>query len=141
MTDKAIYFGADMFGTCTMLFQFALFAIEAFGFALTLFLSAIESQLVVASFWILPPLVQPVRIWFPKRRRKPPDPTKLNKQSTIGTHPAHPIINWSLPSFHNNCKRGRLAAEAICGMDGACPDQQLPAKYTQGINTTHRKPK
>ena len=80
MTDEAIYFGADMFGMRTMLFQFVLFAIEAFGFALTLFLSALENQLIVVSFWSSASLILPVQIWFRKRRRNPPgeisDPTQ-----------------------------------------------------------------
>jgi len=104
MTAEATFLGADiMFGTRTMLFQIALLAIEAFGFALTLFLSALENQLIVMSFWSSTSAILPVRIWFWKRRRKPPDPTNLNKQSNIGTHPA-------LPSHNNHCKRGRRTA-------------------------------
>ena len=55
MTFETIFLGADMFGTPgmfgtrTMLFLFALFAIKAFGLALTLFLSVLESQLIVMS--------------------------------------------------------------------------------------------
>ena len=47
MTLEAIFLGADMFGTRTMLFLFALFAIKAFDLALTLLLSVLESQLIV----------------------------------------------------------------------------------------------
>ena len=42
--------GANLW-TRDMLFQGALFAMKAFGLALTLFLSVLESQLVVALSW------------------------------------------------------------------------------------------
>ena len=100
-----------MFGTRTMLFLFALFAIKAFGLALTLFLSVLESQLIVTSIWSSLSLVLPVRIWHRKRRRKPPDKSNQQHQpSNIRPHPAHPNIDWSLPSFDHDCKRGRQAA-------------------------------
>ena len=99
-----------MFGTRTMLFLFALFAIKAFGLALTLFLSVLESQLIVMSIRSSVSPVLPVRIWFRKRRRKPPDKSNQIQPSNIGPHPAHPNINWVLPSFDSYRKRGRRAA-------------------------------
>ena len=52
MTTEALFLGADiMFGARTMIFQFALFPIKAFGRALTLLLSTLESQLIVRLFW------------------------------------------------------------------------------------------
>jgi len=110
MTFETIFLGADMFGTRAMLLLFALFAIKAFGHALTLFLSVLESQLIVMSIRSSVSPVLPVRIWFRKRRRKPPDKSNQIQPSNIGPHPAHPNTDWSLSSFNNDCKRGRQAA-------------------------------
>ena len=52
MTFESAFLGAETFGTRTMLFRLALFAIGAFGFALTLFLSAVKRKLVITLPWI-----------------------------------------------------------------------------------------
>ena len=101
-------------GTRDMLFLCALFAMKAFGLALTLFLSVLKSQLVVALSWNSASLVLSIRIWFRKRRRKPPDGDKTN--CNIRPHPAHPIIFWALPLLDNECKRGREAANKYSNM-------------------------
>ena len=110
MTFETIFLGADMFGTRAMLLLFALFAIKAFGLALTLFLSVLESQLIVMSIWSSVSLVLTVRIWFWKRKRKPPDKSNQIQPSNIEPHPADPNINWGLPPFNKHRKRGRGAA-------------------------------
>ena len=107
MTFETIFLGADMFEMPAMLLLFALFAIKAFGLALTLFLSVLESQLIVMSIWSSVSLVLTVRIWFWKRRRKPPDKSNQIQPSNIRAHPAHPNIDWSLPSFNKYRKQGR----------------------------------
>ena len=129
MTFESALLVAEIFGTFgtrTMLFQLALFAIEAFGFALTLFLSAVERKLVVTLSWICISPV-PIGTWHRKRRRKPPDPTNLNKQSNIGTHPA-------LPSHNNHCKRGRRTANnnfnlTSAAIRGAAPGRILTLHF------------
>ena len=104
-----------MFGTRTMLFLFALFAIKAFGLALTLFLSVLESQLIVMSIWSSDSLVLSVQIWFWKRRRKPPDLPKSNQvhQQNINNfrpNQPHPTVTSSLYLHFDYGKRGRRAA-------------------------------
>ena len=108
---ETIFLGADMFGTRAMLLLFALFAIKAFGLALTLFLSVLESQLIVMSIWSSDSLVLPVQIWFWKRRRKPPDPPKSNQvhqQNTNNFRPnqPHPTVTSSLYLHFDYGKRG-----------------------------------
>ena len=110
MTFETIFLGADMFGTRAMLLLFALFAIKAFGLAITLFLSVLESQLIAMSIRSSVSLVLTVRIWFWKRRRKPSDKSNQIQPSNIRPHRAHPNIDWSLLSFKHDCKRGRQAA-------------------------------
>ena len=109
MTSDAVFLGADVFGTRAMLLQFALLAMRVFGLALTLFLSVLESRLIVVFYWSSSSLLLLVRIWFRKRKRKPPDSNKTNNFN-IRPHPAHPSIFWKLPLLDNGCKRGREAA-------------------------------
>ena len=97
-----------------ILFQCALFAMKALGLALPLFLFVIESQLIVAFSWDSASLVLSVRIWFRKRRRKPPDDNK--KIQIIRPHPVHPFIFWALPLLDNECKRGREATNKCNNM-------------------------
>ena len=106
MTSDAVFLGADVFGTRAMLLQFALLAMRVFGLALTLFLSVLESRLIVVFHWSSSSLLLLVRIWFRKRKRKPPDSNKTNNFN-IRPHPAHPSIFWKLPLLNNDCERGR----------------------------------
>ena len=78
MTFESTFLRTDLFGTRTMLLKFDLLAIKMIGLALTLFLSVVEIQLIVALHWICTSVARPIRIWFPKRRRKPPGPTTSN---------------------------------------------------------------
>ena len=108
MTSDAIFLGADVFGTRAMLLQFVWLAMKVFGLALTLFLSVLESRLIVVFYWSSSSLLLLVRIWFRKRKRKPPDSDKTNNFD-ISPHPAHLSIYWKLPLLNNDCERGRAA--------------------------------
>ena len=102
--------GANLW-TRDMLFQCALFAMKAFGLALTLFLSILESQLVVALSWNSASLVLLVWVWFQKRRRKPPNGNKKLAISdpTLSIPP-------NLPLLANDCERGREATNIYNSM-------------------------
>ena len=80
LTKEATFCGVDMFGTRAMIFEHALLAVKHVVVAIALFLLLPGYKLVAESLLNIVDLVRSIRMWFPKKQRKPPDKNKSKTQ-------------------------------------------------------------
>ena len=92
-----------MFGTRAMMFELALLAVKYFLVAIALFLLLLGCKLVVETLLNVVDLVQSIGVWFPKKKRKPPDKNKSQTQQI------NLIVALILLWLSNYGKRGRIA--------------------------------
>ena len=95
--------GVDMFGTRAMIFELALLAVKYFLVAIALFLVLPGCKLVAETLLNIVDLVQSIGVWFPKKKRKPPDKNKSQTQQI------NLIVALILLWLSNYGKRGRIA--------------------------------